>query len=122
MNHFLWGASIPFLVGAILYALRRGRASLLLLILMPLTMVFMGTWAVAPDIPRMLGFHAFYNQLAQDPRINLFLWHYSIDQLETSPAWYAFLERESSWFAAGIVFEATALMGVALRELFRESK
>ena len=112
MNHFLYGATIPFVIGVLLYLLRKGRAPLLMLILIPLAMAFLGTWAVAPDIPRMLGYFDLYSRLATDPRINIFLWHYTLDQIET----------ESSWYAVGIALEAATLMGVALRELFREEK
>ena len=122
MNHFLYGASIPFLTGAIIYYLKGQRTSLRMLIMVPLAMVFLGTWAVAPDIPRMLGFQDLYLRLSMDPRCNIFLWHYALDQMETAPGWYACLERDSSWFAFGIVIEAGALMTAALRELFREER
>jgi hypothetical protein len=112
MNHFLYGASIPFVIGVLLYLLRKRRAPLSLLILIPLAMAFAGTWAVVPDIPRMLGYQDLYSRLAADPGINIFLWHYTLDQIET----------ESSWYAVGIALEAATLMGMALRELFREAK
>jgi hypothetical protein len=112
MNHALLGASIPFLVALALYLRRGGRASLRLLILTPLAMTFMALWASAPDLPRALGFHDLYLRLSFDPRINIFLWHYTIDQIET----------ESSWYSAGIVLEAAALMAAAIRELRREER
>ncbi len=121
MNHFLYGATIPFLIGAFIYVLRRGRASLIFLVVLPLAMVVAGTWAVAPDLPRLTGLHDLQNCWIQNPGMDIFLWHYTLDSLETSPAWYSVLERDSSWFAAGIVLEAAALMAAALRELFREA-
>lgn len=120
MNHVLYGASIPFLIALAVYLRRGGRASLFLLILTPLAMAFMATWAVFPDIPRMLGFHELYMRLEADPRIDIFLWHHTLDQLEYSKAWYSLLESDSSWFTAGVTLEAAALMAAAIRELFRE--
>lgn len=110
MNHVMLGASIPFLIGILIYLAKGTRASLAMLVILPLAMAFMALWASAPDIPRMLGFQELYLRLSFDPRINLFLWHYTIDQIET----------ESSWYAVGIAVEAATLMGMALRELFRE--
>ncbi len=120
MNHVLYGASIPFVIGILLYLRRRGRATPVMLILVPLSMAFMAAWAVAPDIPRMLGHQELYWRLAQNPHSDIFLWHYSLDQMETSPAWYSVLEKDSSWFAVGIALEAAALIAVAVRELFRQ--
>jgi len=110
MNHFLYGASIPFALGALIYFLRGCRANLAMLILVPLAMGALAVWASAPDIPRMLGFHDLYMRIHQDPRINIFLWHYTLDQIEV----------ESSWYGVGIALEAAAVMGVAFRQLFLE--
>ena len=120
MNHVLYGASIPFLIALIVYLLRSGRASLPLLILTPLAMAFMATWAVFPDIPRILGFHGLYMRMEADPRIDIFLWHHTLDQLEYSKAWYSALESDSSWFTVGVTLEAAALMAADIRELFRK--
>lgn len=120
MNHVLYGATIPFVIALMVYLRRRGHASLSLLILTPLAMAFMATWAVLPDIPRILGFHGLYMRMEADPRIDVFLWHHTLDQLEYSRAWYAALESDSSWFTAGVTLEAAALMAAAIRELFRK--
>lgn len=107
MNHALLGAFFPFAIALVYYALCRGRASLKMLILAPLAMAACGVWASIPDLPRIIGWHSLYMKLAQDPRMNLFFWHYTIDQIET----------ESSWYAAGIFLLGLALMLAALREL-----
>lgn len=107
MNHVLLGASIPFLVAAVIYALRGFRAGLPSLILTPLIMAAFGLWAVAPDLPRMLGLHDLYMRLYLDPRMNIFLRHYAIDQVET----------DSPWYAVGIALLAAGLLAAALREL-----
>lgn len=120
MNHVLLGATIPFVIGVVIYVLRRGRAGVPLLILVPLAMAFMAIWAVAPDIPRMLGHQGLYLRLTRDPSMDIFLWHHTLDQLENSPRWYSVLESDSSWFSVGIALEAAALMGAAVRELFRK--
>jgi hypothetical protein len=39
--------------------------------------------------------------------MNIFFWHYTIDQIET----------DSSWYAAGIFLLGLAVMSAALREL-----
>lgn len=110
MNHALYGATIPFLVGIAVYLTRRCRASLTMLVVLPCAMTLLALWASAPDIPRALGFHDFYLKLSFDPRINVFLWHYTIDQHEV----------ESSWYAVGIAIEAATLLGMAVRELFNK--
>jgi len=112
MNHVLYGATIPFLIGMLLYVMRRGRASLVMLILIPLAMTSLALWASAPDIPRMLGFHDFYQRIHFDPRINIFLWHFTIDQNET----------DSSWYTVGVALEAAGVMTMAIRTLFQEEK
>jgi hypothetical protein len=120
MNHVLYGATLPFLMGLLLYLKRGGRASPAMLIAVPLSMAFMAVWAVAPDLPRMLGAAGLHLPFPQNLHSDLFLWHVSLDQLETSPAWYSVLERDSSWYAVGIALEAAALIAAALRELFRK--
>lgn len=112
MNHALYGASIPFVIGVLLYLLRRGRASLAMLVLIPLAMALMAIWASIPDLPRMLGHQDLYLRLSFDHRINIFLWHYTLDATEV----------ESSWYAVGVALEAAVLMGMALRELLLEEK
>lgn len=110
MNHALIGAGIPFLLAALLYALRRGRAGLPMLILTPLTMAGCALWAVVPDLPRLVGMHDLYLRLSLDPRMNIFFWHYHLDQVET----------DSSWTSAGILLMAVALIAAAWRQLRRE--
>ena len=112
MNHMLLGALVPFLLAGLLYAVRGFRASLAGLVLTPLAMATGAVWAVIPDLPRLLRLHDLYLRLSQDPRMNVFFWHYTIDQLEP----------DSSFYAAGIFVMAALLMGVALRELHREER
>ncbi len=107
MNHALLGASFPFVLGLIWYLRRRGRASLTMLVWIPLTMVACALWASLPDLPRLFGMHSLYLNLALDPRINIFFWHYTLDQIET----------DSSWYAAGVFLLGLAVMLAALREL-----
>ena len=109
MNHALLGAAIPFLLAAFVYAWRGGRAGLPTLIGMPLLMAAGALWASAPDLPRVLGMHELYLRLSVDPRMNLFLWHYRIDQIET----------ESRGYAVGIVVLAAGVLAAAWRELRR---
>lgn len=82
MNQIFLGALVPFVVLSLLYAWRRGRASLRFLFMAPLWMAAGAVWAVVPDIPRLLGMESLYERLCHDPRMNLFLWHYTIDQIE----------------------------------------
>ena len=112
MNHVLLGASIPFAIAALIYVMRGCRAGLVMLILTPLAMALLATWAVAPDLPRVLGFHGLYMRLYLDPRMDIFFWHYSIDQVET----------ESRGYAVGIALEALALLAAAVREHFRDER
>jgi len=110
MNHGLLGASFPFAFALIWYVIRRGRASMTMLILTPLSMAACGLWASAPDLPRLIGWNSLYLKLSMDPRINIFFWHYYIDQVET----------DSSWYSAGILLLGMALMCAALRELKKQ--
>lgn len=113
MNHVLYGATIPFLIGVLIFILKRGRIGLPFLILIPLAMAAGACWAVLPDIPRMLGATGVYLRIHADPRIDLFLWHGTIDRL-----WDA--HENSSFNAVGIALEAALLMAAALRQLFKE--
>lgn len=110
MNHALLGAFFPFAVALAWYGLRRGKISFRMLILTPIAMAACGVWASIPDLPRLIGWHSLYLKLSMDPRMNIFFWHYTIDQIET----------ESSWYAAGIFLMGLALMLAALRELKRQ--
>lgn len=120
MNHVFYGATIPFLIGAILYIGRGGRATPAMLAWIPLAMALMAVWAVVPDLPRLLGTAGLPMPITPDLHSDLFLWHTSLDNAETSTAWYSILERDSPWFGAGIAFEAACLLAAALRELFRQ--
>ena len=110
MNQLLLGASIPFTVAVMIYFARGRRAGLTLLTLTPLVMTLSALWAVVPDLPRLLGRHALYQRLSQDPRMDIFWWHFTIDKTEA----------DSSWYAVGIALMAVGLMAEAIRQLFRE--
>ena len=107
MNHVLLGAAVPLAICAYLYARAGGRASNRLLVLGPLAMLVASVWAVAPDIPRALGYSELAWRLTKDPRMDWFLFHYSIDKVET----------ESGWYAAGFLVLGMAIVGAAWREL-----
>lgn len=108
MNQVLLGGLIPFALAALYYARRGGRATLRMLVAVPLLMAFGAVWAVVPDIPRLLGWHRLYERLAHDPRTDLFLWHYTIDRCEIGSVWYT----------VGFVILATGLLAAAWRELY----
>jgi len=110
MNHALLGASFPFAIALAWYLMRRGRASLAMLITTPLCMTVCGVWASIPDLPRLISWNSLYSKLAQDPRINIFFWHYTIDQIEP----------DSSWYSAGVFLLGVAVMMAALRELKKQ--
>ena len=83
MNHLLLGASLAFAVWLIAYMLRGFRASFGMILILPFVMALAMLWAVAPDLPRLFGFHELYMRLAIDPRCDVFLMHYTIDTIET---------------------------------------
>ncbi|MEI6564068.1 MAG: hypothetical protein WCO42_07165 [bacterium] len=112
MNHALIGALFPFTIAAILYVIRRGRASMKMLIIAPLGMIVCGLWAVAPDLPRLFGMQSLYLKLAADPRINICFWHYYIDQVET----------DSSWYSVWLFLMGMTVILVALRELSQQER
>jgi len=112
MNQIILGALIPFMIGVLVYALRRRRASLAFLILLPLCMALGAIWAVVPDIPRLLGNTELYLRLAHDPRCDIFFWHYTIDQVEWDNVPY-------HWF---FIAMCLTLMGMAWREVFLREK
>ncbi len=112
MNQLLLGASIPFLAALVLYALRRGRASFALLLLTPCAMVAMAVWAIVPDLPRLAGRHDLYLRLARDPRMDIFLWHHTIDAIEF----------DSPWYGAGLAVLGALVMLVAWKELVRREE
>ena len=83
MNQVVLGASFAYVVGVVVYICRGFRASLRLLLLTPLGMAAGALWAILPDLPRAVGWHSLYARLANDPRTDIFLWHYTIDRIET---------------------------------------
>ena len=113
MDHVFLGAALPFVIAAAIYMARGSRAGLRLLILAPLAMAALAIWASVPDIPRILGFHGLYMRLDADPRMNVFLWHHAIDQIEN---------ESSRWPAVGIVIMGACLMAAAVRELSLREK
>ncbi|HAS81370.1 MAG TPA: hypothetical protein DCS43_01510 [Verrucomicrobia bacterium] len=110
----LLGAAIPLLIAAIIYACKRGRASLGMLLLTPIAMVIGAVWAIIPDLPRLMGAHGLYRRLATDPRTDIFLWHYTIDQLEA-----ATLDRLAPLFNVAFALLLGILLAAAWRELRR---
>jgi hypothetical protein len=109
MNHLFVGAVFPFLLGLLVYAVRRFHASLLLLILTPLGMLACTTWAVLPDLPRTFGFAEFDDRISMNPIIDIFFWHYTLNLHESY----------SPWFNIGFVAMVAALLYAAWRELAR---
>ncbi len=89
MNQLLLGASFPFAAGVIYYLLRRRRASFSALVVLPGIMLFSMLWAIVPDLPRVFGYQKLYHQLANNPRCNIFYWHYSIDLIESDSPFYS---------------------------------
>ncbi len=112
MNQLLLGAALPFLCGLAFYLGKKGRASLKLLIALPVAMTVSMLWAVAPDLPRLFGMSKLYHKLAFDPRCNIFYWHYSIDKIET----------ESNLYLFGFVVLLALLLTAAWRELHLQEK
>jgi hypothetical protein len=109
MNQVLLGASIPFAIAMLVYGFRGKRAGLPFLLLTPLAMLLGALWAEIPDLPRLLHQRELYLRWAQDPRMDIFFWHYSIDRIEV----------DSSWYAVGLLIMAAGLLLVAWRELAR---
>lgn len=112
LNQLLLGAAFPFLGGVLWYIARRGRAGLPWLIGVPAAMAISALWAIAPDIPRLLGLQNLYLQLMNDPRCDIFFWHYSIDRQESFAPWYGI----------GWAVMLGALIWIALRELHRREE
>ncbi len=112
MHQFILGAAFPFVIGLALYAARRFRAGLTWLVTIPLLTIGCGTWAIIPDIPRVLGWSSLYVRMARDPRTDIFFWHYSIDLVET----------ESVWYQTGFVAILAGFLCIAWRELALREK
>lgn len=107
MNQLLLGASIPFAIACVWYCCRRFRAGFVMLVMTPLWMLIGALWAVAPDLPRLFGRHALYDRLSRDPRMDIFFWHYTIDQMES----------DSSLYHVGLIVMGILLLAAAWREL-----
>jgi len=107
MHQFLLGASFPFVIGLIVYAARRCRAGPVWLVLVPFLSGVCGVWAIVPDIPRLLGWTSLYVRMAQDPRSDIFFWHYTID----------LHERIWAEYQAGFIFMLAVFLMIAWREL-----
>jgi hypothetical protein len=107
VNQVVIGAAIPFVLAALYYACRRFRASLGFLILAPVFMALGALWAIAPDLPRAVGRMDLYLRYANDPRTDIFFWHYTIDRIETDAIWYT----------PGFILMLLCLLAVAWREL-----
>lgn len=107
MNQVFLGASVPFAVGVVVYLFRRCRISLRGLVILPACMFLSAVWAIAPDIPRLFGMQLLYNRLTQDPRCDIFLWHYTIDRMES----------DSVLFPAAVAGLGLCLLTAAWREI-----
>ena len=110
MNHIMIGASIPFILGTLWYLSHGCRMSVKGLIGVPALMAVCGLWAIVPDIPRMLGFKDLYHTLAATPKIDLFFWHYQIDQIES----------DTPLYAVGYVLMAAFVLFAIWREIQKE--
>ena len=66
-------------------------------------------WSVVPDIPRLLGMNAMYVKLYNDPRCDIFLWHYTLD-------WHK-NEALVKGGAEGVMLMGACLILAAWREL-----
>ncbi|MDA0991433.1 MAG: hypothetical protein O3A51_11865 [Verrucomicrobia bacterium] len=107
MNHILAGCVLPFVIGVVCFFRSGRRASLRLLILTPFFMFLGATWAVLPDLPRTFGLAGFDHDISMNPIIDIFCFHYTINQHESY----------SPWFNMGFVGMLAALFWAAWREL-----
>lgn len=111
MNQILFGAALPFFIATFLYARRGFRASPAMLALTPVWMVLGALWAILPDIPRLLGRSELYERLSHDPRMDVFLLHYTIDRMEIDSPIY-----HSGLFAMFVLMLIAACRELRLRE------
>jgi len=107
MNQTVLGALLPFAVGLLVYAVRKGRVSTGFLVGLPVLMAIVAVWAIVPDIPRLIGMGELYHRLAHDPRTDIFLFHYTIDSMES----------DTVWGNAALVAMLAGLQAIALRIL-----
>ncbi len=112
MHQPLFGALFPFLIAAILYFRRNGRASLPMLVVTPTTMLIAGIWAVVPDFPKLVGNMDLYYRMHANPWSNLFFLHLYIDSIET-----AYLDHLTPLFNTLFVCIVLMLLLAAWREL-----
>jgi hypothetical protein len=82
-----------------------------MLAITPPLMAFGAIWAIAPDIPRILGMHSLYEKL-QTPYSNIFFWHYTIDRIEAEH-----LDAMTPLFNACFAILLILLLVAAWREL-----
>ena len=111
MNHLFVGTVIPFAIGMLVYACRRGRASVAFLAALPAAMFAGATWSVVPDLPRIVGWSAMDERMASahNPWIDIFFWHHTLNRHESY----------SPWFNIGFVLMIACLFFIAWRELGR---
>jgi hypothetical protein len=107
MNQILLGAIIPFFVAFLVYICRKFRASLAMLITVPFAIMASVIWAIAPDLPRFFGNMELYYKLSFNPKCDIFLWHYSIDLVET----------DSGWYGVGLLAVIACMLFAAWREI-----
>lgn len=108
MNQMLLGAVIPFLTSAAIYASRKGRASLCMLILAPVVTAFCALWAIVPDLPRITGHHDLYQHLRTAKWTDIFFMHYTVD----------IIEMDVSGYMYGLIAIVLAFLAAAWRELY----
>jgi hypothetical protein len=112
MHQPLFGASIPLIMFAVIALYHRGRAPLWSLVITPPAMLAGAIWAIIPDVPRLVGAHALYQKLANAPWTNIFFWHYTIDQIETTT-----LDRWTPLFNSLFTIMLLLLLAVAWHTL-----
>jgi len=95
-----------------IYVAKRCRASIGMLIAIPLLMGTCAIWAVLPDLPRLVGMGSLYCRMAADPRTNIFFWHWSIDQVEAQT-----IEAFTPIFTSLFVLMVGSLLFATWREL-----
>jgi hypothetical protein len=106
------GAFAGFVVWFVGYAFHRFRSGIFGLVMLPAALVTCSLWAEIPDIPRLLGMPDLYFRMARNPNINIFFWHYSIDQIESN----------SPWHEVGLLTILAAALFIAWRELARAER
>ena len=112
MDHLVVGATFFLIPLAAWYVWRGRRTTPLGLAVAPMLMAAGALWAVAPDIPRVLGRYALYARIHEDPRLgvflNVFFFHHALDQTNA---------EDSPLYLAVFFLMALALLAAAWREL-----